>query len=407
MNLADHFIMTIRSLTNRKMRTALTLIGTFIGVAAVVALVSLGQGLQDAIAAEFAKSGGDKIFVQAKSGNLGPPGVSSSGRIENHDIDVIERVNGIDKAGGHLMRPTQIGFNKRTQAQYAMSIPTDDSVGLVLEAFALEIDQGRMLKRSDRGKVVVGANFVNNDLFGKEVQIGSTVIVNNTPFKVAGILKTKGDPTTDNGVVMNEDDLRQVMGLDKNVYDVIFARSSRGFSPEEVAPNVMRALRRDRGEKEGSESVEVQTFSEVLQSFNAIFNIVQVVLVGIALISFVVGAVGIMNTMYTSVVERTREIGIMKAVGASNAQIVTMFFVESGIIGFMGGALGAAIGAAMSKLVEIAAGKAFGSPLIHASYPPALIIGSILLATIIGVIAGFLPALQASHQKPVDAIRYD
>jgi len=407
MNIIDHLVMTLRSLTNRKMRTALTLIGTFIGVAAVVALISLGQGLQDAIAAEFAKSGGDKMMIQAKSGNLGPPGVASAGRIEKRDISIIERVNGADKAGGILLRPSQIGFNKRLQAQYAIGIPTDDSVDLVLEAFALEIDEGRMLKKSDRGKILIGSSFTGKDLFGKEMQLGSNVLVNNTPFKVAGILKSKGDPSVDNGVIMNEDDLRPAIGIDKDVYDLIYARSAKGFSPEEVAPNVMRALRRDRGEKEGFETVEVQTFSEVLQSFNAIFNIVQVVLVGIALISFVVGAVGIMNTMYTSVVERTREIGIMKAVGASNSQIVTMFFVESGIIGFMGGALGAAIGAAMSKLVEIAAGKAFGSPLIHASYPPALIIGSIFLATVIGVIAGFLPALQASRQKPVDAIRYD
>lgn len=407
MDIMDCIKMTVRSLTNRKMRTALTLIGTFIGVAAVVALVSLGQGLQEAIQAEFAKSGGDKLMIQAKTGNLGPPGVSSAGRIAKDDIDVIDRVNGIDVAGGILFRPTIMEFNKRVQTQYAISIPTDDSVELVLEAFAIEIDKGRMLKKTDHGRALAGADLVSKDMFGKPVSLGANIIINNTPFKVTGILKRKGDPALDKGVILNEEDLRDSLGVDDDSYDLIYARSASGFSPEEVSPGVLRALRRDRGEKEGSETVEVQTFSEVLQSFNQIFAVVQLVLVGIALISFVVGAVGIMNTMYTSVVERTREIGIMKAVGASNLQIVAMFFVESGVIGFMGGALGAAIGAAMSKIVEIGAYQAFGSPLIRATYPPALIIGSISFATLIGVIAGLLPSLQAAKQRPVDAIRYD
>ena len=127
--------------------------------------------------------------------------------------------------------------------------------------------------------------------------------------------------------------------------------------------------------------------------------------VGIALISLLVGGIGIMNTMYTSVLERTREIGVMKAIGAKNSDVLGMFLIESGLLGLVGGAIGVIIGMSISKLVEIGANSAFGPGTIVAVFPPYLIIGALAFSFIVGALSGVLPARRASKLKPVDALR--
>lgn len=408
MSLGDHISMAVRALVNRPIRTALTLIGIFIGIMAVVALVSLGRGLDDAIKAEFQKSGGDKIIIMPKGSGMGPPGGEGAGNLSKRDIDLAKRVQGVDDAAGLLYKPSLIEYNKRQQIRNVISVPSDEGIDLILEAYAIEAQTGRMIRRNDKGKVMIGWELANDKtLFGQIIQPGNTIIVNNTGFKVVGIMKKKGDPDFDTGVVMTEDDERELLGLDKDTLTMIYVRVSGGVDPATVAPDILKKLRRDRGEKEGFETVDVQTLTELLESFTAIFAVVQVVLVGISLISLVVGGVGIMNTMYTSVVERTRDIGIMKSIGAKNSDILSLFFVESASLGFLGGIVGALAGAGLSKLVEIGAQASFGSPLIRASYPPALLIGVVVFSTVIGVVAGVLPAKQAASQRPVDALKYE
>ena len=142
-----------------------------------------------------------------------------------------------------------------------------------------------------------------------------------------------------------------------------------------------------------------------MESVSSILNIVRAVLVGIAGISLVVGGIGIMNTMYTVVLERTKEIGILKAVGASPKKILWLFVIESGILGLLGGAIGIIIGISISKFVEVVATQIFGSVLIQAEISGFLIFGSLSFAFIVGSFSGFLPALQASRLTPVEAFR--
>jgi len=166
-------------------------------------------------------------------------------------------------------------------------------------------------------------------------------------------------------------------------------------------------LRRSRGLKEGNEDFEVSTTEELMKAFNTLLNIVQGVLVGIALISLVVGGIGIMNTMYTAVLERTKEIGILKAVGAQNRDILSLFLVESGILGLAGGAIGVLLGMGFSKLVELVATMALQTKLLQAYFPWYLTLGSLAFSFLVGTVSGILPAYQASRQKPVDALRYE
>lgn len=384
------------------------MIGIFIGIASVVGLISLGQGLQEAINDQFALIGGDKLFITPKDAGFGPPGFTSAGKLTKDDIKVIERVSGVDAVAGRLFNALQIEFNDKVSAQFVASVPNDaDGLNLIKEIELLNMDQGRFLKHNDKNKIVIGANFIQDtNPFGKKISLGNSLIIKREKFKVIGIIKKTGDPGLDSGILMVEDDLRILVDEDEK-FNALMVKVSEGSNPVKVSESIKRALRSDRNLKEGKEDFSIQTPEQLLQSFNSILNIVQVVLVGIAAISLLVGGIGIMNTMYTSVVERTKEIGIMKAVGAKNKDILLIMLFESGLLGFTGGLIGVFIGAGLSKGVEYVAFQSFGTSLIKAHLSLELIFGALLFSFLIGTISGLLPAKRASALAPVDALRYE
>jgi putative ABC transport system permease protein len=174
----------------------------------------------------------------------------------------------------------------------------------------------------------------------------------------------------------------------------------------EVAEDVEKNLRRERDEEIGEETFSVETPEQLLESFASVLSIVQAILVGIAAISLIVGAVGIMNTMYTAVLERTKEIGIMKSIGAKNSAIQAIFLIESGLLGLVGGIIGIIIGLGLSKLVEVIANQAWGAA-ITVAMPAWLILGALAFAFLLGMGSGFFPARHASLQNPVDSLQYE
>ena len=197
------------------------------------------------------------------------------------------------------------------------------------------------------------------------------------------------------------------MKIDKNKADVIAVKVQKGVNVNNVANEIEKSMRRDRHLDIGKEDFEIQTPQQILATLDNILTIVEIVLIGISAISLLVGGIGIANTMYTAVIERTKEIGIMKSVGAQNKDILLIFVIESGLLGLVGGAIGIAIGIGLSKLVEFMAFKFFGTSLIKAFFPWYLIAGSLMFSILIGSVSGLLPAKQASSLKPVDALRYE
>jgi putative ABC transport system permease protein len=162
--------------------------------------------------------------------------------------------------------------------------------------------------------VVIGYNNkADGKIWKRGIEIGNTIKIEGIEFKVVGILDKTGNPFNDAAVYVPKETLREILNV-KNEESEIDVRTQEGFNPADVADAIKRKLRQERGEKEGQETFSVQTAEQLLTSFTNIFNIVQGVLVGIAAISLLVGGIGIMNTMYTSVLERTKEIGTMKAV---------------------------------------------------------------------------------------------
>ena len=407
----DYFKVGIGNLMHRKMRTWLTMIGIFIGIAAVVALISLGQGMKEAIGNVFLNIGSDKLAVMAKSGLQfsGPPGSSAASNLTTHDVDVIKRVNGVDKVGARLIKPAKLEFDKETAYYFAASMP-DDEAGrkLITEFNRYETQEGRLLKNGDNFKVIIGSNVANKGVFKKKkIELGNKLKISDFEFDVVGILKITGNPQQDRVVIVPEDALRKVLKIDREKVDVIAVQVQKGADINRIADEIEKAMRRDRNLKKGHEDFEVQTPQQVLSTLGNILTIVQIVLIGIASISMLVGGIGIATTMYTAVIERTKEIGIMKSIGAQNKDILMIFVIESGLLGLVGGAIGIAIGIGLSKFVEVLAFNLLGTSLIKAHFPWYLIAGSLLFSFLIGTAFGFLPAKQASSLKPVDALRYE
>jgi len=180
-----------------------------------------------------------------------------------------------------------------------------------------------------------------------------------------------------------------------------------GEEPSVVAERIEEELRDFRDEDEGAESFQVQTFEQILEQVGVVLNIISAVLIGIAAISLLVGGVGIMNTMYTAVLERTKEIGIMKSIGGRNSDIMMIFLLESGMYGLVGGGVGVIVGALMSLIVSKVAGVALGIDYFQADITWWLIVGALTFSFVVGVLSGVLPAKQASKMQPVDALRYE
>jgi len=400
----DYFFLAFNNLKRRKLRSWLTMIGIFIGIAAVVALISLGQGMQDYISEEFEKLGKDKIMIQSKS--LGPPGgTSPSLALTEDDLKVVQNVKGVEWALGMVFKIGQVEFKKEININYVIGMDPED-VELMSEIQSFEIKDGRWLKPGDKYKVVIGYNHGYDDLWERHVEVGDTMVIEGEEFKVIGIVDKIGNDYDDSQVYAPKEVMRDLLGTENDLGGIM-AKTAQGFDPEDVGETIERKLRKYRGEKEEQETFDVQTSEQLLQSFQNIFGVIQAVLVGIAAISLIVGGIGIMNTMYTAVIERTKEIGTMKAVGARNSDVLLVFLFESGLLGLVGGAIGVGIGIGLAKGVEYALSTSGFSSLLQAHLSWGLILGALAFSFVIGTLSGILPAMQASKLRPADALRYE
>ena len=402
----DYFFLAFNNLKRRKLRAWLTMIGIFIGIAAVVALISLGQGLQNYITGEFEKLGSDKIIIQPKGG-FGAPGTitSESLILTKKDVDFIESLRGVDWVAAYLMKPSQAKYKDQSSVEYTTGIETKD-LDFLIDIGSIKILEGRTFKDGERNKIVVGYDHAYGDKWDKKLNIGSTIEIEGTEFKVVGILDKIGNHIDDGSIYVPKETLREVLH-NENEESYVMIKIVDGFDPLDVAETIERKLRQFRDEKEDQETFTIQTSDQLLKSFQSIFGVVQAVLIGIAAISLLVGGIGIMNTMYTSVLERTKEIGTMKAVGAKNSDVLKIFLTESGLLGLVGGAIGVAIGMGLGKGVEYIATTVLGSPFLKAAFPWYLIVGALAFSFLIGSISGVFPAMQASKLKPADALRYE
>jgi len=356
---------------------------------------------------EFSEMGVDKIIIMpgGSQGMLGMTGIGGV-KLTDDDLNAIRRVNGVKEAGGLIYGVVGSEFNNKHKYIWLVGVPTDKSRIVVESMQNVEIVQGRDLRKNDKYKALVARELYNGHIFGEPVALGNNLLIRNYTFRVVGLLGAFGNSQDDSSIYVPLDTASSILEKN-NSYDLIIAQALSGVGVAKVAGSIEDTLRRNRNLKKGEEDFSVSTMEELIKSYGVILDVVQIVFLGIAAISLVVGGIGIMNTMFTAVLERTKEIGIMKAIGARNRDILTIFLIESGLLGLIGGVLGLLLGVSLSKLIEKATSIALGLDYLKAYFPTYLIIGSLAFSFVVGCVSGVLPAFRASKLKPADALRYE
>ena len=405
----EYLKFAVNSLSSRGLRSWLTMLGIFVGIAAVVSLVSLGQGLQQYINDEFEKVGVNRILINPGGGEGGIMGFGmsqiSTAKLTSQDLKVAKSHKAVESGLGMYRKNDYVEYKKQKEQFYIFGADFDsESIEFMENMDYMVVEEGRYLNPSEKYKAIAGYS-LRNSTYDEDVVRGSKLIIKGKEFEVVGFNKKTGAPPHDNKVIIPKSTMEELYGVEDEL-STIAVRVKPGFNVSEVAEDIKKRLRRSRNVREGEEDFSVQTAQQFLDNFNQIIGVVQVVLGGIAAISLVVGGLGIMTTMYTSVLERTKQIGIMKAIGARNTDIMMLFLVEAGILGMLGGIIGVILGLTMSFGTSYILVNYYDNELIKASAELWLVGGALAFSFIVGCISGVLPSLKAARMKPVDAIRY-
>lgn len=405
--LQDYLRLGINNVFHRRLRSWLTILGIMVGIAAVVALISIGQGMQNSISEQFEKVGSNRIIITPGGGQSMSTGPFSteftSVKLYEDDVDTVKRTRGVDYAAGAILKTSNIKYKDKTKSTTIFAFDLDPETKKYIQTIDFFIiDSGKYPNENEKYSILIGPGLAEG-FFTEKIRIKDKIVIEGHSFEVVGITKKIGNPIHDNKIMMSLSTARELFNMPEEVM-TIFAKTKEGFTTEEVVKNIEKNLRRSHNVKEGEEDFTVQTANQLIQGFTNILGIIQTVLVGIAAISLLVGSIGIMNTMYTSVLERTKDIGIMKAIGAKNSHIMFLFLIESAFLGFIGGAIGCILGILLSKGAMIAAAYQ-GITMLKTSTSYSLIIGSLVFSTLVGSFSGLLPARNAAKLNPVEALQ--
>ncbi|MFA5142094.1 MAG: ABC transporter permease [Candidatus Woesearchaeota archaeon] len=412
MRLSKIFKLSLNMLLHSKLRSWLTIIGIFIGVAAVVAIISIGTGLQETVNSQLQGLGQDIISISSGSSRaIGPHeggggGSSTAKALSDRDIQTLKLVAGIKSINPVISGRATVKYLSESTSQ---SI-TGQNPSVYKDFVTTELATGRDLSTGDTRAVVIGDRLANK-VFKTQLNVGSIILINDKPFRIIGILKASTGMGNDNGMYMTLKDAREVLGdsilLKSNEYSSISVKVSDADMITEVSDKIDIALMNAHHVAADKKDFSIMSSAALQERFSTMTAGITLFLSVIAAISLLVGGIGVANTMFTSVLEKTKDIGVMKAIGAKNSDILLIFLLNSGMLGLVGGLLGifASIG-----LIEILPylGLTAGSD-VQLTIPINfwLLAFSVAFSMGIGMIFGAIPAYNASKLKPVDALRYE
>ena len=399
-DLIEIFNLAIKSIWKNRTRSALTMLGLVIGVASVILLVSIGQGIQKFVTQSFEDLGTNIVVVLPGQVDLergfgqGPPNFAGSKMTVKHAEDLAKLGGPVETAAASIELPAAIGYKGESKFSTVAGISADYS-----KVRNVEVGEGRNITKADINlarKVVVLGQGIVEDLFGASAAVGKEISIGGEKFQVIGILKAIGTggigfdinnfvaiPITTSQRVFNTDNVQAI--------------SIKARSKEDI-PQVIRLVENYMGNRLKEDEFTVLDQSNLVETINEILGTLTLALGGIAAISLVVGGVGIMNIMLVSVTERTREIGLRKAVGAKRSDILVQFLMEAVTLSVLGGIIGIVIGAT-------------GSIIVNRFFTTSVTFWSVALAfgvsAIVGVVFGVAPAIRASKLDPIEALRYE
>jgi putative ABC transport system permease protein len=398
MDFIEVFRMAVTAIRTNTIRSFLTALGIIIGVASVILLVSIGSGLQNFVTKEFESLGANMLFISPGriSFSGGGPPVNTEAKFDFEDVDKIGNLGSpITKASGMITRG--MTFKYRTESYYGNLAGTNEDY---MEYGNVEIEQGSFFGKSavERGQnVAIIGHTIYKELFGEgKVAVGKQIDVSGRQVKVIGVLKEKG------GFGGGGDNTYVVMPVTAAAKITGIKKPAAVMVQTETAEDTMIAARKIKQyfERRGltEDDYSIMEPKELLESINSFLGVVTGALSGIAAISLVVGGIGIANIMLVSVTERTREIGLRKAIGATKRDIAVQFLVEALMLSILGGIVGIAIGWGFSEILR---------QFIETSVTLNSVILAFGISSLVGVISGLAPAVKAGNLNPIDALRWE
>jgi putative ABC transport system permease protein len=399
------FHMAFEALRMNKVRAFLTMLGIIIGVFSVIVMIGLGQASQASITDQVKGLGANVLIVSPgnpKAQSFGPPGGNGQS-LELKDGEALELIPGVRYVSPNAFIQSVIKYQRNTLPATILG-----SNITIKESQNLTVAEGRFYNDQEvrRGAkvIILGAELATN-LFEETLALplGSKVQINNQRYRIIGILKKQGSGlfgSTDTQAFMPISTFQQTIKAKKGLNSLLIQSKSEDLLPIIEAQIRTRLRYRHSLRVDDDDDFKIQTQAEILETVGSITRVFTFLLAGIAGISLVVGGIGIMNIMLVSVTERTREIGIRKALGATRKDILVQFLIESGTLSLAGGLIGIVLGVGVTKVAT----QLMGLPFVLSQ---GAIIGAFMFSAGVGIFFGLYPANKASKLDPVDALRYE
>ncbi len=394
-----------------KIRSWLTILGIVIGVASVIAIMSISSGMQTVVSNQMGNLGGDILTLSAgasRGGNMFGPGGDRGGsggasatnktpELTRTDVQALKSLPDLKLIDTEIRGTVTISYLGKSGKVSLTGV--DPAVWSKITT--LTIAQGRMLDSADQNVVVIEGGLANN-YFGKPVGINQMITISGSAFRVVGIVDDTG-----NGIYMPINmAYQEITDKTTGVYDSIVIKVKDESQLDATINKTTAKLIAVRHVTAKKPDFSLTSSKQMQATRSAMMSTMNNFLLAIAAVSLIVGAVGVANTMFTSVLEKTKEIGIMKAIGARNKDVLSIFLMNSALIGLVGGIIGIMFGIVLSGLLPVLMGETGmlrGGTLVS--------LNSVFLAigvsVVIGILAGAIPAYRASKLKPVDALRYE
>ncbi|MEX0736071.1 MAG: ABC transporter permease [Bacteroidota bacterium] len=405
MNFRESFLTALAALVANKLRALLTMLGIIIGVAAVITMIAIGEGAQKAVIERIQSLGSNLLFVSPgaqRGGGITVVQFGSSVRMRNADADAIRaRVNTIDAVVPEFNRNAQVKYeNRNWNTRIVGTTPDYETV----RNFA--VVAGRYFTHAEVvgvAKVCLLGNNIVENLFPSVNPLGKTIRIAGQSFEIIGILESKGQSGWQNPddqiIVPLTTAQRRIFGVD--YLSQITAKVAGDHLMDQAFLDIERALRREHRLREDVDNdFTIRNQADIISTFQETQQTFTFLLAGIAAVSLLVGGIGIMNIMIVSVTERTKEIGIRKAIGARRNDIMWQFLIESVVMSVVGGCMGIAVGLIASYLITT-----------YGNLTPIISLNSIaisfLFSSLVGIFFGLYPAWKAAMSNVIDALRYE